>query len=97
MEETIKTLGLYLLVEPDEAKKKTDTGIIIPDSAKNTNKELRGTVISVGEAVEGIKEKDRVIFGAYAGTEINSGEKTYLIIMRKDIWGVLQPKNLLAN
>lgn len=97
MQEALKPLGLFILVEADLAKKKTETGIIIPDSAKDTSRELRGTAIEIGDAVSKLKKSDRVIFGKHAGTEITINEKPYLIIHEKDIWGVLESKISLDN
>lgn len=80
----IKPLADRVLIKPDKAEEKSAGGIIIPDSAKE--KPLKGKVIAVGkgtkdEAME-LKEGNEVLYGKYAGTEIEiEGEK--LMIMRQ--------------
>ena len=73
-----------MLVQPAAAEEKTVGGIIIPDSAKE--KPLRGTVLAVGNGTKDeqmvLKEGDTILYGKYAGTELEfDGEK--LLIMRQ--------------
>ena len=89
----IKPLADRVLIEPKEAEKKTEGGIIIPDTAKEKPQE--GTVVAVGpgkkdEPME-LKKGDVVLYGKYAGTEINSpdGKKTYMIMHQSDILAVI--------
>lgn len=82
-----KILAGKVLVKPMEAETKTVSGIIIPDSAKE--KPLKGTVVLVGaakkdEAVE-VKTKDVVLYGKYAGTELQINGEDYLLINQSDI------------
>ncbi len=87
----IKPLGARVLVEPQEAETKTASGIIIPDSAKE--KPQRGTVVAVGNGAEDekmeVKVGDRILYGKYAGTEINHEGKDYLIIKQSDILAIV--------
>jgi chaperonin GroES len=81
---SLKPLSDRVLVKPAEAEQKTASGIIIPDSAKE--KPLKGEVIAAGpgtkdEAMQ-VTVGDVVLYGKYAGTEIEvEGEK--LLIMRQ--------------
>ena len=75
------------LVKPTPAETKTASGIIIVDSAKE--KPLNGTVVLVGaakkdEPVE-VKEGDVVLYGKYAGTELNIDGEDYLLINQSDV------------
>lgn len=64
----------YMLVKQDEPEsKENDFGLTIPDSEDQEQKAF-GTVIAVGSEITDIKEKDRVIFGAYAGEELEVKE-----------------------
>ena len=81
----IKPLADRVLVRPVAAEEKTVGGIIIPDTAKE--KPLRGEVLAVGNGTKDeqmvLKQGDQVLYGKYAGTEIEiDGEK--LIIMRQN-------------
>lgn len=80
----IKPLADRVLVKPTAAEEVTVSGIIIPDSAKE--KPLKGTVLAVGNGTKDeemvVKVGDTVLYGKYAGTEIEvEGEK--LLIMRQ--------------
>ena len=80
----IQPLADRVLVKPAAAEEKTVGGIIIPDSAKE--KPLRGTVLAVGNGTKDepmvLAEGDTILYGKYAGTELEfDGEK--LLIMRQ--------------
>jgi chaperonin GroES len=91
----IKPLSDRVLVQADNAEEKTASGIIIPDSAKE--KPQRGTVVAVGPGkVENgtkiemsVKEGDVVLYGKYAGTEVNVDGEEYLIMRESDIVGIV--------
>jgi chaperonin GroES len=87
----IKPLADRVLVEPQAAEEKTKSGIIIPDSAKE--KPQKGKVIAAGpgskdEKME-VKVGDIVLYGKYAGTELNLDGKDYLIMRQSDILAVI--------
>ncbi|MCF0160446.1 MAG: co-chaperone GroES [Bacteroidaceae bacterium] len=88
---TIKPLADRVLILPAPAETKTMSGIIIPDSAKE--KPLRGEVIAAGngtkdEAME-LKVGDVVLYGKYAGTELEHEGTKYLIMRQSDVLAVL--------
>jgi chaperonin GroES len=82
-----KILAGKVLIEPQEAEKKTAGGIIIPDSAKE--KPLSGKVVLVGSAkkdeVMEVKVGDVVFFGKYSGTELSIEGKDYLLVSQTDV------------
>jgi len=82
-----KILAGKVLIEPQEAVKKTAGGIIIPDSAKE--KPLSGKVVLVGVAkkdeVMEVKVGDVVFFGKYSGTELTIDGKDYLLVNQTDV------------
>ena len=87
----VKPLADRVLVEPAEAEEKTTGGIIIPDTAKE--KPQKGTVVAVGSGKKDepitVKEGDKVLYGKYAGTEINIEDKEYLIMRESDIYAII--------
>lgn len=90
----IRPLNAKIIVKPDPKKEKTDSGIYIPDVANSTYVDLQwATVKRVSGKVPEIKEGDRVMYQATAGTpqEINGGN--YLILDDRDIWGVEVPED----
>lgn len=68
------------------------SGIIIPDSAKE--KPLRGTVLAAGKGTKDeemmVKENDVVMFGKYAGTEIELDGEKLLIMRQSDILAIIK-------
>lgn len=87
----IKPLADRVLIEPAPAETKTVSGIIIPDSAKE--KPLRGTVVAVGSGTKDeemiLKEGDIVLYGKYAGTELELDNVKYLIMRQSDVLAIL--------
>ena len=83
----IQPLADRVLVQPAAAEEKTIGGIIIPDSAKE--KPLRGTVLAVGNGTKDepmiLKQGDQVLYGKYAGTELEFDGEKYLIIKQSDV------------
>ena len=84
----IKPLHDRVVVKPAEAETKTASGIIIPDTAKE--KPQRGEVVAVGEGKKDepmtVKVGDVVLYGKYAGTEVNIEGTEYLIMRESDIY-----------
>ncbi len=82
-----KVLAGKVLVKPQAAETKTASGIIIPDSAKE--KPLLGEVILVGAEKKDEKMEvsvgDVVLYGKYAGTELNIEGTDYLLISQTDV------------
>ena len=87
----IKPLADRVLILPTPAEEVTAAGIIIPDSAKE--KPLRGTVIATGTGTKDeemvIKKDDEVLFGKYAGTEVEVEGTKYLIMRQSDVLAVI--------
>ena len=87
----IKPLADRVLVLPAPAEEKTVGGIIIPDSAKE--KPLKGTVVAVGNGTKDeemvVKPNDMVLYGKYAGTELEVEGTKYLIMRQSDVLAVL--------
>ena len=87
----IKPLADRVLVKPAPAEEKTIGGIIIPDTAKE--KPLKGEVIAVGNGTKDeemiLKVGDTVLYGKYAGTEIELEGTKYLIMRQSDVLAVL--------
>ncbi|MDE6007609.1 MAG: co-chaperone GroES [Muribaculaceae bacterium] len=88
----IKPLSDRVLIEPVQAEEVTMSGIIIPDSAKE--KPLKGTVLAVGNGTKDepmiLKDGDVVLYGKYAGTEIEFDNKKYIIMRQSDVLAVIE-------
>ncbi|MBP5420913.1 MAG: co-chaperone GroES [Paludibacteraceae bacterium] len=87
----IKPLADRVLVKPAAAESKTASGIIIPDSAKE--KPLKGEVLAIGNGTKDeemvVKAGDTVLYGKYAGTELELDGEKYLIMRQSDILAII--------
>ena len=81
----IKPLGSRILVKPDEVKKITDGGIIIPETSEE--KSRIGSVLSVGKNVTKIHVGDRILYGKFAGAELKEG---LLIVKEEDVFAIIE-------
>ena len=88
----IQPLADRVLVRPAAAEEKTIGGIIIPDSAKE--KPLRGEVLAVGNGTKDeemvLKAGDQVLYGKYAGTELELDGEKYLIMRQNDVLAIVK-------
>lgn len=88
---TIKPLADRVLVLPAPAEEKVG-GIIIPDTAKE--KPHRGKVVAVGNGTKDeemiLKVGDEVLYGKYAGTEIESEGEKFLMMRQSDVLAVVE-------
>lgn len=91
MSVNVKPLADRVLVEPAAAEEKTAGGIFIPDTAKE--KPQKGTVVAVGNGKVDepmtVKVGDSVLYGKYAGTELNIEGKDYLIMRESDLFAIV--------
>jgi chaperonin GroES len=87
----IKPLADRVLVEPAAAETKTSSGIIIPDTAKE--KPQKGKIVAVGAGTKDnpitVTVGDSVLYGKYAGTELQHEGKDYLIMKENDILAIV--------
>lgn len=87
----IKPLADRVVIKPAVAEEKSQGGIIIPDTAKE--KPLKGEVIAVGKGTKDqameLKVGDQVLYGKYAGTEIEVEGEKVLIMRENDVLAVL--------
>ena len=81
-----------VVIQVDTVEEKTDTGIILPDSAKE--RPHTAVVIAVGPGVRmstGVQRKpdvqvgDKIMFSKYSGTKYTEENQEYLIIREADI------------
>ncbi len=87
----MKPIADRVIIKPAPADEKTKGGIIIPDTAKE--KPQRGEVVAVGPGKDGnmmtVSAGDIVLYGKYAGQEINYEGHDYLIMREEEILVIL--------
>jgi chaperonin GroES len=88
----VRPLDDRVVVEPLEAEDKTAGGILLPDTAKQ--KPQRGRVLAVGpgklrdsgeRATLNVVKGDEVLFGKYAGNDIEVDGREIKILRETDI------------
>lgn len=87
----VKPLADRVILRPVKAEEVTAAGIIIPDSAKE--KPLKGTVLAVGPGTKDekmeLKDGDVVLYGKYAGTELEIEGEKVLIMRQSEVLAIL--------
>ncbi len=94
---SVKPLEDRILVKPIDPDKQTAAGIYLPESAKE--KPMQGKVIALGpgklldngERVKpSVKKGDTVVFGKYAGTEIEIKNTRHMIMRESELLGLIE-------
>ena len=87
----IQPLADRVLIEPAAAETKTSSGIIIPDTAKE--KPQKATVVAVAPGTKEnpvtVKVGNKVLYGKYAGTELQLEGVDYLMMKDNDILAIV--------
>ncbi|MGA1266604.1 MAG: co-chaperone GroES [Phycisphaerales bacterium] len=97
MSTTVRPLEDRILVKPLDAETKTASGLFLPESAKE--KPMQGKVVAVGPGKlldNGkrqeplVKKGDTVVFGKYAGTELEIKNVKHLIVRESELLGLVE-------
>ena len=87
----LKPLADRVIVEPTAAETKTNSGIIIPDTAQE--KPQRGKIVAVGKGTKEtpmtVKIGDEVLYGKYSGTDFKFEGEDFLIMKESDILAII--------
>jgi chaperonin GroES len=94
---SVRPLEDRVLIRPIEPETKTESGIYLPESAKE--KPMQGKVVAVGpgklldtgERVKpSVKKGDTVVFGKYAGNEIEIKHVKHMIMRESELLGLIE-------
>lgn len=92
----IKPLGDRIVIKVVAKEEKTQSGIFLPDTAKEKPQE--GEVVAVGSGrvyecgqriAPEVAVGDKVIFAKYSGTEVKEAGETYLILSERDVLAIV--------
>ncbi|HCA38898.1 MAG: co-chaperone GroES [Phycisphaerales bacterium] len=93
----VKPLEDRVIILPLEAEDRTESGIYLPESAKE--KPVQGKVIACGpgkrldngERIKpSVSKGDTVVYGKYAGTEIEIKNIKHLIVRESELLGIIE-------
>lgn len=92
----VKPLDDRIVVRPVEKESRTESGIYLPETSKE--RPMMGKVVAVGpgrrldngeRAKPTVKKGDTVVFGKYAGTEVEVKGDQHLILRESELLGIL--------
>lgn len=93
---TVRPLGDHVLLQRLDAEKATPSGIVIPDTAKETSQQAKVIAVGRGKVNEKgtrvpteVKKGDVVIVRRFAGTEIEIEGTEYLVVTEDEILGTI--------
>ena len=93
----VKPLEDRVIILPLEAEDRTESGIYLPESAKE--KPVQGKVVACGpgkrldngERIKpSVSKGDTVVYGKYAGTEIEIENTKHLIVRESELLGIIE-------
>lgn len=92
----IRPIDDRVLVRPTEPEDRTNSGIFLPEGAKE--KPMTGSIVAVGpgklndngsRAELSVKKGDKIVYGKYAGTEVEINGEDLVIIKESELLGVI--------
>ncbi len=93
----LRPLGDRVVVEPLEQEERTETGLYIPETAKE--KPQKGKILAVGAGRRDedgkripmdVEKGQNILFAKYGGTEVKIDNKKLLILKEGDILAILE-------
>ena len=81
----MKAINNYIIVEIIKTEPKKIGGLIMTEDLDSDNRYIKANVISVGNLVEGIKEKDVIYYDKHAGHGVQYKDILYQVIRSGDV------------
>ena len=81
----MKAVNNYIIVEKIKQGPKTVGGLIMTEDVDLDNRYIKATVVSTGNLVEGINDKDVVYYDKHAGHGVQYKETLYYVIRSGDV------------
>ena len=81
----MKAINHYVIVNKTKTEPKKVAGLIMTDDTDVDNRYLRGTIISAGNLVEGLKDGDNIYYDKHAGHAITWKDDLYQVIQSRDV------------
>ena len=81
----MKAVNNFVVIDKIKQEEKKTSGLIMTENTNDDVRYLKGKVISVGDLVKGVNEKDIVWYDKHAGHGIEFKDKFYFVIKASDI------------
>ncbi|MDU2583416.1 MAG: co-chaperone GroES [Anaerococcus hydrogenalis] len=91
----LKPIGERVVIKKLEAEKKTQSGIVLPESAQEKPQyaevvAISSDILNDNDKKDSLKEGDKVIYSQYAGTDVKIDGENYVVLAYKDILAVVE-------
>jgi|TARA_R110000796_G_scaffold30409_1_gene81246 co-chaperonin GroES (HSP10) len=81
----MKAINHYIIVSKIKIEPKKVAGLIMTEDIDTDNRYIKANVISVGNLVEGVKDKDIVYYDKHAGHGVQYKDILYQVIKSGDV------------
>jgi len=82
----MKAVGRNLIISKfKEGTTKTKGGLLLAENQREDIRYVKALVISVGDEVKGVEEKDTIFYDRHAGHKIEVDKKSYRVIKAQDV------------
>ena len=81
----MKAVNHYIIVENIKTEPKKVAGLLMTEELDDDNRYIKANVISTGNLVEGIKEKDIIYYDKHAGHGVQYKDILYQVIRSGDV------------
>jgi len=85
----MQAVNHYIIINPIKEEPKEQNGLIITDAHTDDVRYLKGEIVSVGFATEGLKPGDLIYYDRHAGHGIEQDGKLLKVIQQRDVVVVL--------
>ena len=91
----LKPIGERVVIKKLEAEKKTQSGIVLPESDQEKPQyaevvAISSDILNDNDKKDSLKEGDKVIYSQYAGTDVKIEGENYVVLAYKDILAVVE-------
>lgn len=91
----LKPIGERVVIKKLEAEKKTQSGIVLPESAQEKPQyaevvAISSDILNDKDKEDSLKEGDKVIYSQYAGTDVKIDGENYVVLAYKDVLAVVE-------
>ena len=82
----MKAVGKYIVITPEkEVETQTKGGLLLAETHREDIRYRKATVVTIGEAVVAVKNKDKIYYDRHAGFGVEINKNQYKVIKEQDI------------
>ena len=81
----MKAINDYIVVDIEKVGPKKVGGLILTEDLDSDNRYVKATIISTGNLVEGLQDKDVIYYDKHAGHGITWADTVYQVILARDV------------